>query len=38
MAQQVEHVLGKEYQGEKQGKPNPLKIRQKFHLLLWLSR
>ncbi len=38
MAQQVEHVLGKEYRGGKRGKPNSLKIRQKLHSLIWLSR
>ena len=34
----VEHVLGKEYRGEKRGTPKPLKIRQKLHSLIWLSR
>ena len=38
MAQQVEHVLGKEYRGEKRGEPKPFKIRQKLHSLIWLSR
>ncbi len=38
MVRQVEHVLGKEYQGEKRGTPKPLKILQKLHMLIWLSR
>lgn len=38
MAQQVEHVLGKEYQGEKRASRKPLKIGKKLNTLLWLSR
>lgn len=38
MAQEVERVLGKEYRRIKRGTPKPLKIRQKLHMLIWLSR
>ena len=38
MAQQVEHVLGKEYRGEKRASRKPLKIGKKLNMLLWLSR
>ena len=34
----VEHVLGKEYRHIERGMPKPLKIRQKLHTLIWLSR
>ena len=38
MAQQVEHVLGKEYRDEKWVSRNPSKFGKKLHLLIWLSR
>ncbi len=38
MAQQVEHVLGKEKQAALTGAPNPFEIGTKLNMLLWLSR
>ena len=38
MAQQVEHVLGKEYRAVFTGSPMPFKIGRKLNMLLWLSR
>ncbi len=38
MAQQVEHVLGKEQIATKRGSRTPSKIGGKFNMLLWLSR
>ena len=38
MAQQVEHVLGKEYRDEKWVSRKPSKFGKKLHLLIWLSR
>ena len=38
MAQQVEHVLGKEKQAALTGAPNPSEIGTKLNMLLWLRR
>ena len=38
MAQQVEHVLGKEQTAAKRGNRTPSKIGEKLNMLLWLSR
>ena len=38
MAQQVEHVLGKMRKPKNRDAENPVKIGEKLHLLLWLSR